>query len=630
MTPHPIDRFGGKRGVIVIRPLTLSFLLLTATAVSAQQSASPSYSQEIVVTASGISESRETTPSAVTVISREEIERRAARDVAEVLREVPGVTVARTGSPGKVSSVFIRGGNSQHALVLWNGMEINNPFFSGYDWGRFSTAGVERVEVVPGPYSALYGSDAVSGVINILTSTDRTFLTADVAGGENGLFNGALSGALSRGALSANASIESRTDDGFEPNDDFQQESALGGFRWKISPTASGGIQARYTSYDLGVPRNVSSDGTSFIPTPERRQEGSEFQLLAPFSFRAGGIDFEARLSRSDRDDLYSDPEDAFGITWSRTESTTDRAQLSARRPTRSGTWTVGSEYENANVDDRTVFGANLDARGRESVSFFAEDRLTVALRGGASLEIAAGARYDDFDSFGSELSPRIAAAVHRGPHKIRGAYGQAFRAPSIGELYYPYFGNPALKAEHGRSAEVGYDGFFRRVTFTATLFRADYDDLIVYDNVRNAFGNVGAAKTRGIEVGLSGHVIGGWSAAGSYTYLDTEQESTGETLLRRPRHSGTLSVGYDRGPFRALLVGLRNGSRADVTDLYPYSRVTNAAYTTADLTVDYDLGAFTPYVKVENVTDENYEEVFGYPSPGRRLLAGLRYSLGR
>ena len=124
---------------------------------------------EVVVTASALPESVESTPAATTVITKEEIEQREARDVADVLREVPGLAVSRTGSPGRATSLFTRGSNSTHTLVLWNGIEITNPYFAGYDWGRFSTAGVEQIEVVRGPYSALYGSDAVAGVISIIT-----------------------------------------------------------------------------------------------------------------------------------------------------------------------------------------------------------------------------------------------------------------------------------------------------------------------------------------------------------------------------------------------------------------------------------------------------------------------------
>src|SRR3990172_1360583 len=188
----------------------LSSLLVQDPSAGPQASSVPAISQEIVVTASALPEDLDSTPTAVTVVTREEIEDRAARDVADVLREVPGVAIARFGSPGKATSLFIRGGNSQHTLVLWNGIEINNPYFSGYDWGLFSTSGVERIEVVRGPYSALYGSDAVSGVVNILTVPDRSGFSVDLQTGEQGLRDGRFFGSIASEAWTAHGSIERR------------------------------------------------------------------------------------------------------------------------------------------------------------------------------------------------------------------------------------------------------------------------------------------------------------------------------------------------------------------------------------------------------------------------------------
>lgn len=631
MTPHPIDASEGSEESFVSRVdnhlIRVCFLIVLTLPVCAQPS---TLSDEIVVTASGVTDSVESTPSAVTVISREEIERRQARDVAEVLREVPGVTVARSGSPGKVSSLFIRGTNSQHTLVLWNGMKINNPFFSGYDWGRFSTSGVDRVEVVPGPYSALYGSDAVGGVVNVLTTSSGRSLNADLEAGQQDLLNGSLSGAFTRGELSVNGAAEYRTDDGFQPNDDFRQDMGMAGVRWAPSGGFSVGLQTRYSRYDLGIPQNVSADGSEFVPSPNRRQDGSELQLFVPISFRASGSDFSARLSRSARDDSYSDPADPFGQTWASTASETLRGNASASRETAVGTWTFGGEYETATVDDRSSYGVNLEDEERRSASLFLEDRLSISLRSGAAFEISAGARYDDFDSFGSELSPRVAAAYVRGVHKVRAAYGQAFRAPSIGELYYPFFGNEALDPEHGRSAEIGYDAFLRSATLSVTLFRGEYDDLIVYDTVASTFGNVSSARTQGVELSAGGQLNREWSLAGTYTYLHTRQDETGEALLRRPRHSGTLSLGFSRGAAGALLTAVYNGSRNDVTDLAPFGTVINDDYTIADLTVHYTFGRLRPYLKIENLTDAEYQEIYGYPSPQRRALVGVRYAFAR
>src|SRR5687768_6074525 len=193
------------------------FAVLLAASLSAQET--------IIVTASSLPEEIDETPVAATVITREAIERREARDVADVLREVPGLAVSRTGSPGKNTTLFIRGGSSKQALVLWNGVEMNNAYFSGYDFGQLSSAGVEKVEVVRGPFSALYGSEAVSGVVNVLTKPSTTGASIDVEGGENGLLNGVLYGAHVSDHWVLNGTVERRQDDGFANNDDFSGSS---------------------------------------------------------------------------------------------------------------------------------------------------------------------------------------------------------------------------------------------------------------------------------------------------------------------------------------------------------------------------------------------------------------------
>ena len=594
----------------------LFFFILAATP---QQ---PTIQQEIIVTASALPESVEETPAAASVVTREEIEKREARDVADVLREVPGVTVSRTGSPGKATSIFLRGGSSKQALVLWNGVEMNNAYHSAYNFGQLSTAGVERVEIVRGPFSALYGSDAVSGVVNVLTTPTRDEALLDVSGGERGLVNAMAHGAFSRDRWSGHATVERRNDDGFAPNDDFTSTSLLGGVSFAPHEKASIGVLARYSSYDLGIPRNVNAAGTAFVPTPNRREEGWESQLAVPIHFDLGRMNYSVRLTENHRKDDYADPDGAFGAENAHTDAVSRAANASVQTKTAIGTITLGGEYENSTVDHTDTFGLNVDSRDRDSRSLFVEDRISIG-----AFQITAGLRHDHFDTFGGELSPRIAAAWARNGHKIRVAYGEGFRAPAIGELYSPFFGFPDLQPERSRSIEVGYDRYWTDGSFTASLFDSDYDDLIFYDLFAGHYANILSATSRGLELGAT-RTFGKLSAALSYTYLDTEDASTGDELLRRPRHSGSLALGYDFARLSTELVIAHEGARLDVTDLVPYGNVTNEAHTVADLTLRWLAGAVIPYVRVENLTDERYDEVFGYPSAPRRFSAGVRYTI--
>ena len=586
------------------------------------QTQTPKIADQIIVTASDLPETVASTPAAVTVVTKKEIDDRAARGVADVLREVPGLSVSRTGSLGKTTSVFVRGASSKQVLVLWNGVEINDPYFSGYNWGQFSTVSVQRIEVARGPFSSLYGADAVGGVVNIITRGGRDHADLDIAAGGRGLFNGQVAFGQASGSTTFDIAAEHRQDNGFAPNDNDRQNSLLGGFTFAPMSNVSLGIFGRKASYDLGVPRNTNDFATAYVATPHHRENGTEWQLAVPISAELGAIHSELRVSQNHRDDRNADPDaKSFGATRSMRRT----LHLAARTATSIGTIVVGAEGEKAEAENHDSFGLDIDTHHRSSNAFFVEDRLS---RG--PFELSAGARRDHYDTFGSETSPRIGAAWTWSGNKIHAAYGEAFRAPQIGELYLPFFGNPDLHAERSKSAEIGYDRFFDSgASVSITAFRNSFRDLIVYDLAANKFANVGLARSRGVEIGATER-RGPFTTAISYTYLRAIEEPSGLQLVRRPKHSGSLAIGYDRGAGNAQLVVARVGSRPDVNDLFPFGTVTNAAYTVADLTARWKMGAITPYAKIENLTNTRYQEVFGFPSPTRRALLGIRYSVAR
>jgi len=595
-----------------------------------QQPQPPKIEDQIVVTASDTPEPLASTPAAVSVVTKNDIERQAARDVADVLRDVPGVTISRSGSPGKATSLFMRGAGSTQTLVLWNGIELNSPYFSGYDWGRFSTAGVEQIEVVRGPFSALYGSDAVAGVVNVISAPRSNSLRAEAEGGGHGLRNGMIDGGWVSGANQFSAAIEDRRDNGFAANDDFHQRSE--NLFWRFAPAQSFsiGIAARHTSYDLGIPFNLNSNADALVPSLQRRQSGNERQIAIPISQTIGRVAFDLTASESRQRDDFGDPDDPFGVVSSTTTSRTRRARLTAKTTLGGGTLIVGAEGAQARVDDASNFGTNLDNLGRRDHAFFVEDRVTHPLGDNARLELSAGVRYDKFDTFGSQTSPRIAAAVVTGLTKWRVAYGQGFRAPSIGELYYPFSGNRNLQAEHSHSVEAGFDApMGANGLFSATLFRSRYVNLINFDNATYAFANIGAAKSDGVEIGLQQNLSQSSYLGGSYTYLHKdEDEATGERLPRRPKHSGSLFLGWRVAGLDANLALVRSGARNDILPIAPFNSVVDPAYTTIDVNLQMHAGSLTPFVKMENLRNTRYEEVRGFVSPGRRAIFGVRAAM--
>jgi vitamin B12 transporter len=583
----------------------------------------------IVVTASGVPETIESTPASVTVVTKKEMEQQNARDIADVLREVPGLAVSRSGSNGKATSLFSRGANSQHTLVLWNGIEINDPYFSGYDWGRFSTTGVEQVEIVRGPFSAIYGSEAVAGVVNVLTAPRQSGVHGVVEGGSHGLRNAAMDGAWVGRSMQLSASLEQRRDDGFDPNDDFRQNGGNVFWRWSPVEHFSVGLVARSTSYKLGIPFNVNAAGSALVPSLKRRQNGNERQLAIPIRQTLGGFSYDLTLAESRRDDRFVDPQDPFGLTSSDTRSRTRRARLTTRTSAGAfGRIVAGAETERAVVNDVNNFGPNVVDGRRSSRGFFVEDRFSHDLGGSSRFELSAGARYDRFYTFGSQTSPRLAAAWITPAGKWRFAYGAGFRAPSVGELYYPFSGNKNLRPERSRSFELGYDAAMGSDgLFSITAFTTRFRDLIVFDNKSYAFANVGRAKSDGLELGIEEQISPAFRAALSYTYLHKDDnELTGERLARRPKHSGSLSLTYRHGDLDTSFILVRSGARADILPVFPYSRVTNGGYTTADVNVQVHFGRVTPFVKVENLRNTRYQEVLGFNSPGRRAIFGVKF----
>jgi len=593
----------------------------------AQSTQPPTINDQIVVTASSLPETLQATPAAVTVITRKDIDERAARDVADVLREVPGLVLARSGSPGKATSLFTRGAASTQTLVMWNGIVLNNPYFSGYDWGRFSTSGVEQIEVVRGPFSALYGSEAMAGVVNVLTTPKSSGIHGDFESGSHGLRNAMVNAAFASESFTAAGTYEHRTDDGFNPNDDFRQNSASADLKWSFSDAFSLGAAARHTSYNLGIPFNTNAAGTALVPSLDRRQNGTETQIAIPATLTLGRFITDLTLSENHRKDDFHDPADPFTTSTS-TDAKTRRARLTERFATPIGTIVAGGEYDHDVVNDITNFGPNFLDKRRTDRSYFVEDRYTHEIAHGSRFELSAGIRNDHFDVFGSQTSPRIAAAIVTGTTKWRAAFGRGFRAPSLGELYYPFFGNPNLSAESNSSYELGYDAALGRDgLFSLTYFNTRYRNLITFDPVTFISQNIGRVRSDGVELGATQHLSANVYTAFSYTYLHrNEDESTGLRLLRRPKHSGSFATGYRTGNTDTNIVILRTGERDDNLAVLPFTRTTNKAYTTVDVNVQYRLSRITPFVKIENLANTKYEEVVGYASPSRRVILGIKF----
>jgi len=587
----------------------------------------PTFTDEVTVTATGVETAIEEAPTAVTVISRDEMDDSQSGSVADMLRRVPGVTVVSSGDEGKLASVFTRGTASNQTLVMLDGVRLNSPFFGGFDWSRLSTAGLRQVEVARGPYSALWGADAVGGVINLIPVRAR--------GGFNGRFFGEGGGNGWR-RLEADAGWGGKTFDlyasGFDQsadpeldNSDFSSRQLLATAGWSWGKRGSRlGVLVQNLEAKTGIP--FATPGS---PTPDRRQDSEQTLLAVPFNlFLSDSWNVEISAARVEGTFNFSDPEDPF-FSFSSTETMSRQARLASNHRFSRHIFSWGGEWRSDEVSDESNFGANLDGETNEITSFFIQDVWKVQ----SNLRLLVGVRWDDAEDWGSETSPRADLGWRLSDNfEFRAGYGKAFRPPSIGELYFPFSGNPELQPETSSSTDLGftYTTAKKGSRWQLTTFSTELENLIEFDFTSYTNQNIGSAKIRGAELSWE-QALGSRSASlVQSTYLDTEDDE-GQPLLRRPEWSGSWTLhGAFSKHFTGDLTVIYVGARVDIDPL-TYERGEADSYTTGNLSLAYSLWNGVEITgRVLNVADTAYQEILGYPAPGRRYMFGLRLGVDK
>ncbi len=581
-------------------------------ALALAQTAVPTFKETLVVSASLDAENREDVPASVTVIDAEEIQARQADSLAEAVAAVPGVTVAQAGGPGQQTSLFLRGAESDQTLLLWNGIQLNNPYFGGVNWQLVSTDGVERIEVVRGPFSALYGSNALGGVVQVFTGS-RQGGTLRLEAGENDYGRAGLAAGGDLGPVRLDVTGNVRRGDGELRNSFFDSEELVARTLWAVRPGVQLGLLVRGNDSDSGIPLSLGQ------PTPRRTIAWRESEVAVPFRAEAGRWEVEAQLSRTSFDSAFRDPDSEFGSA-SDTESEGLRGRTVVTYRAGDRLWVAaGSEIERLEVTDSGSFGTNLDGARQRTWAAFGQ-----ASWGTGPLRLDAGLRRDDNDVYGAKTSLRAGAVVDLGGgFRARTSYGEAFRAPSLGELFFPFFGNPDLRPETGETWEVGIEHEHSGWRFALVGFEARQRNLIDSHPVTFTAVNIGRAESRGIEAEL-GVERGIFTARLDGTWLETENLDTGLPLLRRPEESANLVLTARPAAWTFNVETRYVGDRPDVEEATGLRR-TNPGYLRFDLAAQWQATErFAPYTRVENAADEEYEAVLGYPSPGRTWIGGL------
>jgi len=611
-------------GLVALFTAFLGGSMVTAQQVNPlQPPTTKDFGSEITVTATGVENEVDEVPVATTVITRKQMDDSQSATVTDLLRRVPGLFVVQSGAEGSLTSTFTRGTNSNHTLVLFEGVRLNSPYFGGYDWSLPSTTALERVEVARGPYSALWGSDAIGGVINMIPQRrsggfgGRLF----AEGGQDGWQRYEVTAGFATSHFDVQASGYRRSSDGQLENNDVtgQQGLLTTGFSWGKDSRI--GFVYQDLQSEIGIP--FVTPGT---PTPNRRQDTTQRLMAIPLRWTlANWWKLEVVTSRTEREIDFSDPDDPWGYTYSTTQADTDQARLANHHTLGRHTISWGGEWREDKVTDVNPFGTALDDVKEQTVGAFAQDNWQVSKR----FRLLFGVRWDDTDSWGSRTSARLDFGWRLADtFELRGGYGQGYRAPALGELYGPFGGNPDLTPEDSNSGEVGmvYTPLGGHSRWQLNVFTTDIDNLIEYDYATTQNQNIGKAKINGAEfVWEQGafEVLRWYFQA---TYLHTEGDD-GYSLLRRPQYSLAWTMNGDIGNDWSGDSTIRWVSSRDDIDPVTFDRVENSSYYTVDISMAWKAwNTLAVTGRVLNVFDESYQEVVGYPASGRRFVVGLRW----
>ena len=637
---------------------TLSTLAVCACANApalAQESVAGAVTREpvIVVTANRTEQSLDKVGQSITVLDSAEIERRQTQAVADILRTVPGVTVVRNGGIGTSTSVSIRGAESDQTVALVDGIKLNDPSSpgGGFNFGNLLVGNIERIEVLRGPSSVLWGSQAIGGVVNMITRQPTEQLGVNLRGEYGYRDTGQLVGNVSGKAGPLSASIGAgyfRTDGisafsearGGTEKDGYRNYGANGNFNLALTDWLSVDARGWYSE------GRVNIDG---FPPPsfafgDVDEESRTREFVGYTGINAALLDgrFRNRLGYA-----YTDTRrrsialDGVASETFAGHGRNERIEYQGIFDIAEGWQLTGGIERETSRFSSSSFGA-VPSIGRARIDSVYAQLVASPVRG---LTLTGGVRHDDHNRFGgaTTLAASGVYAIAATGTTLRASYAEGFKAPSLFQLQSD-FGNQLLRPERSKGWDAGItqDLVDGRLQASATYFRRDSDDLIIFISCplprtgicagrpSGTYDNVSKARAEGVEIGLMMQPVDALRLQANYTYTDATNRSPGNAnfgrqLVRRPQHSVTALVDY-RWSF-----GLETG----VTLTHVGASFDNAnnsrkveGYVLADLRAAFPVtDRFELYGRIENLFDERYETVFRYGTPGRAGYVGVRLS---
>ncbi|MCD6353088.1 MAG: TonB-dependent receptor, partial [Proteobacteria bacterium] len=562
--------------ITVFSVILLIFSCLASPGWSEDQEQQEIKLEPIMVTATRTEKNLEEIASSVSIITAKEIEATKDITIKETLRRVPGLDIATQGGPGRFTSIFIRGARAGDTLIMIDGMEINDPISPdrAFNFADLTTQNIERIEVVRGPQSTLYGSDAIGGVINIITKTGEwppTFSLMSEVGSDN-TFREILSGSGKTGKWDYSFSGSRIDSDGIASDDDYENNVFSGRLGYQLFDLGSldfvfRSVDAKVHLDDWDFFNFQTTNDPNFVMETNSQlyQLRYDHQLMELWNTALKIGYYESNRDDRDNPDVREPnffakgwyDASIFSVDWQNNITISDFDTI-----------TLGVEYEeeegesNYYYRDVTPWGAfeSMSAFPKESVNnygYYIQNQLKLW----DSLFTTVGVRIDDHEEFGSETTYKVAAAYLCRPTgtKLKGTWGTGFKAPTLYQLYAPaipafFFlgGNPDLDPEESESFDLGIEQTLLddKLWISLVYFNNDYDDFIAYysDPVTftSTYVNLNKAEAEGWEIELRVNPYKNLFVSANYTYTDTKDKTNGGDLLRRPEDKYSIVVDYD------------------------------------------------------------------------------------
>jgi len=631
----------------------LKSILYASAALSALTGAASAESvgdEGVVVSATRLSTPVAQVASSVTVITAADIERRQDRSLPDVLRDVPGLSITQTGGAGGQTSLFMRGTNSNHVKLLVDGIDMADPSTptGAADISKLLAGDIAKVEVLRGPQGALYGSDAIGGVINIITKVGEGPLAfnASAEGGSFDTFNQSASLSGSDNGIHYSATVQhvlsgstpvtplNLLPPGQRRNNDFYDNvTATAKLGLDVTDNFDLGLVSRYYN-SLGKFTGDAFDFATFasFPSPTRtRVHIIDYQTrgTAHLALWDGRFDQTLGIAYGSNIADTQDPDNG------NSRQKGDRVKLDWQGNVvvvEGQTLVLGAETYRDALHPGLSFGfPSTLARGVTTNAGYAE----VQSDFGGGLYNSASIRFDDNSRFGSRNTWRVAPAwvIESTGTKLKATAGSGFKAPSLQQLYGTFGGNAALKAETSFGYDVGVEqGLFDgALTGGVTWFHNDIRNLITSGPAPAFLNiNVGRARTQGVESFLAWKLLETLTLRGDYTYTDAMDAGTKLALLRRPRHKASLNADWQATDDLSLDATLLYvGPQIDGNRDFSIPRLKMPDVTTLDLAATYRLtGNWSVFGRLENAFDTTYQSPDGFLRPGIGATAGLKVNL--